>query len=169
METNFVESKSIIAAHKRLQRFRKETDLISVRKLIHKTIESCYTAYYEDRPIHFIKEFYNNENITEHADHGYMLVYFVDGKLVGTGALIKHRINSLFIDPTIQGRGIGKRIMYSLLCEAEKQNIKVLELQCPPGAMTFFQKLGFQVISEEVVWVESIYPMTMYSMEKRLP
>jgi citrate lyase synthetase len=169
METNFVESKSIIAAHKRLQRFRKETDLISLRKLIHKTIESCYSAYYDIPPIQSIKEFYNNENITEHAYHGYMLVYYIDGKLVGTGSLNKHRINSLFIDPAIQGKGIGKRIMYSLQCEAEKQNIKILELQCPPGAVSFFQKLGFQIISEEVVWVESIYPMTSYFMEKSLP
>jgi len=169
METNFVESKSIIAAHKRLQLFKKETDLISVRKLIHKTIESCYSAYYDDPPIQFIKEFYNNENISEHAKNGYTLVYFIDGKIVGTGSLNEHRINGLFIDPSLQGRGIGRRIMYSLFCEAEKQNIKTLALHSTPGSTNFFQKVGFQVVSEEIIWVENIFPLVFILMEKQLP
>src|SRR6266540_511949 len=124
MESSFVESKSIIAAHKRLQHFKKETDLISVRKLIHKTIEACYSAYYDAPAIQYTKEFYNNDNICARARNSYTLVYFVDGKRVGTGSLCNHRINDLFIDPALQRRGIGKRIMFSLLCEAEKQNIK---------------------------------------------
>lgn len=169
METIFVESKSIIASHKRLQLFKKETDLISVRKLIHKTIESSYTAYYDTPVVQFIKEFYNNENIIEHAKNGYMLVYFIDGKLVGTGSLNEHRINGMFVDPALQGRGIGRRIMYSLLSEAEKQNIKVLQLQSTPGSAPFFEKSGFTTITEETVWVENTFPMPLNLMEKRLP
>jgi citrate lyase synthetase len=169
MEIIFVESKSIIAAHKRLQLFRKETDLISVRKLIHKTIESCYSAYYDTPVVQFIKEFYNNENITEHAKNGYMLVYFIDGKVVGTGSLNEHRINGLFVDPALQGRGIGRRIMYSLLCEAEKQSLKILEVQSTPGSVIFFERNGFQTVTEEMIWVENIFPMPLNLMEKRLP
>lgn len=169
MEIVFVESKSILAAQKRLQVFKKETDLISVRKLIHKTIESCYSAYYDTPVVQFIKDFYNNENIIEHARNGYMLVYFIDGKLVGTGCLNEHRINGMFVDPALQGRGIGRRIMYSLLCEAEKQNTKVLELQSTPGATSFFEKNGFQTITEETFWIENSFPMVLNIMEKRHP
>jgi citrate lyase synthetase len=169
METSFVESKNIIAAHKRLQLFKKETDLISVRKLIHKNIEVCYSAYYENPALQFVKEFYNNENICERAKNGHTLVYFIDGKLVGTGSLHEHRINDLFIDPALQGRGIGKRIMYSLLCEAEKQNIKVLKLYSTPGSTSFFQKLSFQKVSEEIIWIENVYPLVFNLMERKLP
>lgn len=169
MESSFVESKSIIAAHKRLQHFKKETDLISVRKLIHKTIEACYSAYYDTPAIQYTKEFYNNENICERARNSYTLVYFVDGKLVGTGSLYNHRINDLFIDPSLQRRGIGKRIMFSLLCEAEKRNIKVLQLYSPPGTISFFQKLGFKTVSEETIWVEHVFPLEFHLMEKNIP
>lgn len=169
METSFVESRSIIAAHKRLQHFKKETDLISVRKLIHKTIEACYSAYYDIPAIQYAKEFYNSENICERSKNSYTLVYFINGKLVGTGSLYNHRINDLFIDPSIQRRGIGKRIMFSLLCEAEKRDIKVLELYSPPGSTSFFQKLGFTIVSEEIIWVEHVFPLVNYLMEKKIP
>jgi len=169
METIFVESRSIITSHKRLQLFKKETDLICVRKLIHKTIESCYSAYYEDPVVQYNKEFYNNENITERAQNGFTLVYYVNGKLAGTGSLNEYRINGLFVDPTLQGKGIGRRIMYSLLCEAEKRNIRILELLSTPGAISFFENSGFQSIKEEVILVDNIFPMNLTLMEKRLP
>lgn len=166
---SFVESKNIIASHKRLQQFNEETDLIGVRKLIHKTIEACYSAYFENPVVEYFKEFYNNENIRERAKNGYTLVYSIDGKIVGTGSLSAYKINALFIDPALQRRGIGRRIMYSLFAEAEARNIKSLQIFATPGSDIFCQHLGFQIISEERVWVENIFPLDFYVMEKRLP
>ncbi len=169
MEPTFVESKSIIACNKRLQLFKEDTDLIGVRKLIHKTIEACYYAYYDEPVVSYFKEFYNNENIKERAKNGSTFVYQIDTKIVGTGSLTGYRINDLFVDPSLQGRGIGKRIMYSLLCEAEKQNIRTLQLFATPGSQSFYHHLGFQTVSEEKIWIESIFPLDFYVMEKRLP
>ena len=169
MELIFVESKSVIASNKRLQLFAEGTDLIGTRKLIHKTIEACYYAYYDEPVVRYFQEFHNDENIRERAKNGLTLVYLVDNKIIGTGSLTGYRVNDLFVDPALHGRGIGKRIMYSLLCEAEKQNIRNLQLLATPGSEGFFSHLGFQTVSEEKILIENIFPLDFSVMEKKLP
>ena len=169
MELTFVESKGIIAMNKRLQPFKEETDLIGVRKLIHKTIEACYYACYDEPVVEYLKEFHNYDNIRERAKNGYTLVYLIDGKIVGSGSLTGYRINDLFVDPALHGKGIGKRIMYSLFCEAEKQNIKSLQLIATPVSVSFFKHIGFQYISDEEILIENMYPLYFSHMKKKLP
>ena len=166
MESISTESKSIIVSNRSLQLFKEDTDLIGVRKLIHKTIEVCYSAYYDKPIVSYFKDSFNNENIKECAKKGFTIVYLIDRKIVGTGTLKEGQITALFIDPAFRGRGIGKRIVYSLLHEAENKNIKTIQLSATPSSEGFFKHLGFQTISVENIWIESIFPLDLYVMEK---
>jgi len=168
MQFTILECKKLIASNKCMHLFREETDLIGTRKLIHKTIEVCYSAYYEGAVVNYIKDIYKNENIIVRAMKGITIVYLIENKIVGTGSLTDDQITGLFIDPAFQRRGIGKRMMYSLLCEAKNQKLSKLSLQATPGSEGFFNQLGFHTISEENFWIEDIFLMDLYEMEKKL-
>jgi len=85
------------------------------------------------------------------------------GKLLGCGALKFYsadlaEIRSLSVAPGLDGRGIGRAVMESLLHEAERFHLKtVFALTLIPG---FFEKLGFRSVARETlpekVWRDCI-------------
>lgn len=158
----------VMFGRKKLLLFNEFTDLIAVRKLIHKTIEICFPAYYDEAVVRFFKEYHSIERVREQAASGFTLVYLLDNKIIGTGTLVNDQINAVYIDPAFQNRGLGRRIMFSLLNEAERRNVGKVCIEATPGAKVFYQKLGFEIVSEDIDWVDSISPLYYYKMEKIL-
>lgn len=155
-------------SNKRLQLFNESTDLIAVRKLIHKTVEINYPGFYDDQIVRFFKDYHSFERVREQAQKGYSLVYVQHDKIVGTGTLVGNHISSVYVDPAFQYKGLGKRIMFALLNEAERRRIFKLALDATPGSVTFYQRLGFNVIREEVQWIDSVSSLFYYRMEREL-
>ncbi|MHB9003653.1 MAG: GNAT family N-acetyltransferase [Coriobacteriia bacterium] len=89
-------------------------DLGAVRRLIHRTIETCYIGVYPSRTVDFFKEFHSPARILERHNDGHVLVACLDGTVVATGALVDDEISGMFVDPERQGRGIGSLIMERL-------------------------------------------------------
>jgi GNAT superfamily N-acetyltransferase len=167
-QLTFVECKNVISSRKKLQVFKEETDLIPVRKLIHKTIEACYPACYEEEVTRYFLGCHDNKDISERARHGITMVYSVNERIVGTGTLKGNHIEALYVDPFMQGKGIGKRIMFSIFDEALRQAIPKLCLSATLLSKSFFQHLGFQQISENTHGADQLFPYTFYLMEKKL-
>lgn len=155
-------------SNKKLKPFNEFTDLIAVRKLIHKTIEICYPGYYNDEIVRFFKDYHSYERIREQALKGFSLVYLHNDKIVGTGTLEDNHINSVYIDPRHQFKGFGKRIICALLNEAEHRGYIRLGLDATPGSVPFYKRLGFNVIKEEVKWIDTVSPLFYYQMEREL-
>ena len=57
----------------KIRKFRL-SDLNTVRKLIHKTIDVCYSDVYNAEAIKYFKDYHNNKNILKAAKEGY--IYF---------------------------------------------------------------------------------------------
>jgi ribosomal protein S18 acetylase RimI-like enzyme len=167
METAQV-SRGIMKGNKRLQLFNESTDLIAVRKLIHKTVEINYPGYYDDQIVRFFKDYHSVDRVREQAQKGYSLVYVQNDKIVATGTLVENHISAVYVDPAFQSKGFGKRIMFALLNEAEQRGIFKLVLDATPGSVKFYQRLGFNVIREDVQWIDSVSPLFYYKMEREL-
>ena len=149
-----------------LQLFNEHVDLIPTRKLIQKTIEVCYPGCYDDQVVEYFKDYNKFDKILLRAKNGFILVYKYNKMIVGTGCLLKSNIEALFVDPLYQFNGIGRKIVHALIYEASSRNQVRLTVNSTPGALPFFQKLGFSVISEEIKWVNDYYPITFYRMRK---
>ncbi len=86
-----------------------------------------------------------------------------DNKVAGVGALSiiwndLAELRSLAIVPELQGKGLGRRIVESLILEAQELEIpQVFTLTYQPG---FFEKLGFTLIDKKdlphKVWKDCI-------------
>ena len=120
--------------NKKIQLFNEITDVIALRKLIYKTIEISYSAYYEEQVVQYFKDFQHNEDIKRRARKGITYLYTVENRIIGTGSLIENRIEAVFTDPAIHFQGIGRKIMNVLLHQTEIQGYENVTLEATPGS-----------------------------------
>lgn len=71
------------------------------------------------------------EIINEYIDRGKCFVACIDKKIVGVYVVVKTRpltleLINIAVDELYQGRGIGKKLIYSAIDFARKENAKVL-------------------------------------------
>lgn len=70
----------------------------------------------------------------------------LDGRLVGVAALEQHplywSLEHVWIDPRVQGRGIGRVLVQQVLSFARAHGPGRIQVVSDPNAETFYQKLG---------------------------
>lgn len=111
--------------------------------------------------------------IRERFDEGPMWLAFVDGEPVGTVSGLpddeRFYIRSMAIKPTVQGAGIGQRLLEELEIFAREAGFKKLYLYTTfvlPGAKRLYEKNGFYVLRETAP--EEWHDMGGLEMEKEL-
>ena len=82
----------------------------------------------------------------------------------------KTKIHKIYILPSAQGKGIGKKLIDFVAVEAKmKKNIAIiLNVNKYNSAQHFYLKIGFFTIEEEVIPIGNGYVMDDYVMEKML-
>lgn len=78
---------------------------------------------------------------------------FQGRELVGTGRLVtaerRGKIGRVAVAKEARGRGVGVAMMDAILNECRRRALKEAFLSAQVGAIGFYQKLGFEVVSEE--------------------
>jgi GNAT superfamily N-acetyltransferase len=69
----------------------------------------------------------------------------VGGKVVGLAALDGDEAKRLYVDPTAQRRGIGRRLFDAVETLARRRGIARLRGDASPAAAPFYERLGFAV------------------------
>jgi len=76
----------------------------------------------------------------------------IEGKAVGTGRLLKDgHIGRIAILKDYRGKGLGEKVVLSLVDEAKKQNLARVYLGAQKQALGFYVKLGFSVYGDEYI------------------
>ncbi|MBD3631251.1 GNAT family N-acetyltransferase [Cyclobacterium sp.] len=81
------------------------------------------------------------------------------------------KIHKLYILPTAQGSGIGKKILTYLETEGEKTGMKNLVLNVNKynsKAIQFYEKRGFTKIRDEVIPIGNGYVMDDFTLNKKI-
>ena len=110
------------AHHAGIREFRG-SDLVSVRNLIHQTIDVCYSGIYPSRALQYFKDFHSDEKIMERHRNGDLLVVEQDGRLVATGASVGSDILGVFVHPGFQRQGHGAALMRELESRARAKRL----------------------------------------------
>ncbi|MER9296401.1 GNAT family N-acetyltransferase [Mesorhizobium sp. M0621] len=75
-------------------------------------------------------------------------VAVVRGRIVGTASLDGSIVRSVFVDPELQGRGIGKRLMAEVEEAAHAGGVTVLTVPSSVTAEPFYAGLGFKAVRD---------------------
>lgn len=111
---------------------------------------------------------FSEEDLEKDADN-ILLGAFLENEIVGCcqfKILDKNRLQlrQMAVDPVIQGKNIGRKLVEFAENYAKEQGYSSIELHARKVAMLFYQKLGYHVVGEEFEEVG----IPHFSMEKKL-
>ena len=79
-------------------------------------------------------------------------------------------MHKIYLLPHAQGKGAGKLLIDTVEKLATENHSDVISLNVNKfnKALSFYQKIGFKVVAEEVIELDFGYLMEDYKMEKKL-
>ncbi len=80
------------------------------------------------------------------------------------------RLNKLYVHPTLQGKGIGKKLIDYIIQEMKSSGADSLELNVNKinRSIAFYKKQGFEILRPEVIDIGNGYVMDDYVMGKEV-
>ena len=120
-------------------------DLAEVSALVQRTMDASYAGVYPPLAIAHFHEHHAEETIAAEAESGAMVVAERDGRIVATGALVGNEISRVYVEPELQGQGIGRAIMAALEARAREEGLTGVVLYASVVAKPFYDQLGYVV------------------------
>ena len=90
-------------------------DVADVRALVERTVRESYRGVYSEAAIEFFVRFHGEDDIRKDLERGFCIVACIDDSIVGTATLRGDLITRVFVEPEMQGNGIGGSPMRGLL------------------------------------------------------
>lgn len=144
-------------------------DLPEIRQLFTETINEICKKDYDPQQLEAWKSGAENEERWMNViSNQFVLIAVSDGQMTGFCTLDQgNYIDLLFVHKDYQHKGIAS-LLYGLIeREALQHHEKEITADVSKTARPFFEKIGFQVVTEQAVYVKGI-AMTNYKMTKHL-
>lgn len=146
----------------------QRADLAALKALVHKTIATCYPSRYCVEAVRFFIDYHDEEAILRDAKEGRTMVLDKASRILGTGALVSGEIKRVFVDPTFQQQGFGRRIVQQLEEAAARQGVKTVKLDASLPSQVFYERLGYVTTQAAFLPVENGRRLDFFKMQKTL-
>jgi ribosomal protein S18 acetylase RimI-like enzyme len=89
------------------------------------------------------------------ADSALFAAAFLDGKMIGMGRALSDLASDAYIQDVavldeFRGRGIGGKIVQTLITGLKEHDVDWIGLVAQPGTTKFYERLGFQLLEGHV-------------------
>ena len=129
----------------------RESDVVAVRRLIHHTIDVCYSSFYPPCAVEFFRNYHSDAKILERHREGEILVVEHEGQIVGTGAIVRDDISGVFVHPAFQSKGIGRVLMQHLEARAKGSGYDEAVLSVSLPSKAFYESFGYEIIENRSI------------------
>ena len=125
----------------------EEKDAEKASKIMLECIDK--SLHYEDKNKEFMVAMSQPDKIIEKSLKLDFFVNEKDGTVIGTGAFDKGEIRTMFILPEMQGKGLGKEMLFFLVNYAKEKGFQKVFLNSSEEAEDFYQRQGFKKIRDD--------------------
>jgi ribosomal protein S18 acetylase RimI-like enzyme len=154
-------------------------DIPIIQEIAHKTWPITYGAILSREQLDYMMDLmYSNESLLEQLKTKplFFLAQDEDSFLGFTSCENNYqnnkvtRIHKIYILPEAQGKGVGKVLIEKVMAIAKENQSEVISLNVNKfnKAVTFYQKIGFEIASEEDLDIGNGYLMEDYKMELKI-
>nr|WP_315210677.1 GNAT family N-acetyltransferase [uncultured Flavobacterium sp.] len=155
-------------------------DFKTIREIAYKSWPNTYGSILSKEQIDYMLDlFYSEKTLLENLNekgHHFLLVN--EGKVCLGFASYEHnylnqkctRLHKIYLLPEAQGKGAGKVLIEAVENLAKENQSVVVSLNVNKfnKAISFYKKIGFEVVSDEEILLDHGYKMEDYKMEKKL-
>ncbi|MEM7224600.1 MAG: GNAT family N-acetyltransferase [Pseudomonadota bacterium] len=134
-------------------------DAPALSELIQRTIRRTNAADYDPAEIELVCESFAPERIAEIMSRRAVYLAKQDATPVGTVSLGDGKLHALFVDPDLQGQGLGQRLVGHVEARARTCGLQRLEVSSSITALPFYERLGYRLIEFEPRKIGATYLM----------
>jgi ribosomal protein S18 acetylase RimI-like enzyme len=124
----------------------RDADLVEVRRLISRTIDTSYPPTYPPRAVDFFGRVHADDAILERAKGGHLVVVEDAGTIVATGAIVAGEVTGVFVAPERQGDGLGGIVMDELEAHASRNGQRSVSLSVSLPSRGFYRRRGYRIV-----------------------
>lgn len=135
-------------------RLADAADAEAISRLVIRSLRESNAGDYRPDHIAGLVAGFSAEGVSERMKGRTTFVAIQGGEIVGTASLGDGRVHTVFINPDLQGRGIGAALMAQVEALAQTRAIPLLTVRSSITAEGFYQKLGYHPVREEVYGLE---------------
>ncbi|MGM8363482.1 GNAT family N-acetyltransferase [Flavobacterium sp. ARAG 55.4] len=154
-------------------------DLKTITEIAYKTWPLTYGEILSKEQLDYmLQAFYSDEALRKNIANGHEFILAKENEMCLGFASFEHhyedgdatKIHKIYMLPESQGKGIGKLLINAIADFAEENQSHTLLLNVNRfnKALTFYQRMGFEIMQEIDIELEHGYLMEDYIMEKRL-
>ena len=132
-------------------RLATAADVPALSDLIRRTVRLSNAGDYAARVVELISANYAPDKVAQRLVERDVFVCLdglrLDGPgIVGTIGLGGDKLRSLFVEPGLQGKGVGARLVAHLEAHARQAGLAELHLSSSITARGFYERLGYRLI-----------------------
>ena len=158
----------------------KAENIKTIQEITYTTWPITYGKILSEEQLDYMLDlFYSDEALNNQLDKKEQLFYMISEDETTLGFIgIEHhyknepvtRIHKIYLLPETQGKGIGKKVIVEIQKLALENNSSSLSLNVNRfnSALSFYKKIGFEVIDEVNIDIGNGYLMEDYVMKKKL-
>lgn len=126
---------------------------------------------------YMLKLMYNETVLANQIKEGHNFVIYYDNEIpLGFAGFAPesetsvYKLHKLYLDPSLQGNGIGLLLLNYVIVNAKIAGAKTLRLNVNKNnkTLSFYKKYGFKIVKEVVVDIAGGFVMDDYVMEREL-
>lgn len=119
-------------------------DAETVSRLIRNNLTSVNSRDYEPAVIDYMCCLFTPDYLCEISTTRMMFVAEENGKVVGMVGLEGNEVCTLYVDPDVHGRRVGKRLLQRVEDFALSCHVHLLHLSASLTAIGFYEKMGYR-------------------------
>lgn len=136
--------------------------------LVRDTVRAVYPRYYLPEIVEAFCRLHGPEAVREDVRRGNVYGLWLDGVLIGTGAMEEDHITRVYVLPEFQGRGFGTLIMERLE-RAAGERYGAVRLDASLPACEMYERRGYRTVRHDRWPMEGGAVLVYEIMEKSLP
>ncbi|MGE1153415.1 GNAT family acetyltransferase [Pseudomonas kitaguniensis] len=129
-------------------RLAQATDADEISQVILAALHSSNARDYPADVIARVASNFTAEAVLALLERRVVLVAIQDQVIVGTAALDGNVVRSVFVNPALQGQGIGRLLMLDIEVRAREAGVTVLNVPSSLTAEPFYTQLGFHTVRD---------------------
>ena len=153
------------------------SDIPVIKSIAQQTWPDAYSGIISHEQIEYMLQlFYSAPALKKQMEDGHHFILAVDdGSTIGFAAWqlktpVLARLHKLYVLPDLQQKNVGKKLLESVIQQAQKAGASKLELNVNRNnpALSFYKKHGFKIDQVENIDIGNGYFMNDYVMSREV-